>query len=50
MNKPAAALISLVDILLLCIQDEDAEMEKFVNAEITESMRLEMEYNSDRAW
>ncbi|XP_076916304.1 pre-mRNA-splicing factor ATP-dependent RNA helicase DEAH7-like [Bidens hawaiensis] len=31
-------------------EDEEAEKEKFINPEITESMRLEMEYNSDRAW
>ncbi|KAI3720399.1 hypothetical protein L6452_21315 [Arctium lappa] len=31
-------------------ENEDFEKEKFHNSEITESMRLEMEYNSDRAW
>ncbi|KVH97857.1 DNA/RNA helicase, DEAD/DEAH box type, N-terminal [Cynara cardunculus var. scolymus] len=31
-------------------ENEDFEKEKFHNTEITESMRLEMEYNSDRAW
>ncbi|KAM0047441.1 putative RNA helicase [Helianthus debilis subsp. tardiflorus] len=34
----------------LPLEDEEAEREKFINPEITESMRLEMEYNSDRAW
>lgn len=31
-------------------ENEEFEKEKFHNPEITESMRLEMEYNSDRAW
>ncbi|GJS06884.1 pre-mRNA-splicing factor ATP-dependent RNA helicase DEAH7 [Tanacetum coccineum] len=30
--------------------DEEANNEKFINPEITESMRLEMEYDADRAW
>ncbi|XP_071736415.1 pre-mRNA-splicing factor ATP-dependent RNA helicase DEAH7-like isoform X2 [Rutidosis leptorrhynchoides] len=30
--------------------DEDTVTETFVNPEITESMRLEMEYDADRAW
>ncbi|KAJ0727281.1 putative RNA helicase [Helianthus annuus] len=34
----------------LPLEDDEAEREKFINPEITESMRLEMEYNSDRAW
>ncbi|KAJ0507024.1 putative RNA helicase [Helianthus annuus] len=34
----------------LPLEDEEAEREKYINPEITESMRLEMEYNSDRAW
>lgn len=39
-------------LLMPCVQDEgvdksDLSEEKY---EITESMRLEMEYNSDRAW
>ncbi|KAK2969278.1 hypothetical protein RJ640_030819, partial [Escallonia rubra] len=33
-----------------CVQDGESEMSKDSNQEITESMRLEMEYNSDRAW
>ncbi|GKF43594.1 hypothetical protein Tco_0130146, partial [Tanacetum coccineum] len=31
-------------------EDEEANNEKFINPEITESMRLEMEYDADRAW
>lgn len=43
-QRPLAAENSLP------VEDEEAEKEKFINPEITESMRLEMEYNSDRAW
>ncbi|KAL8239714.1 hypothetical protein R6Q59_016281 [Mikania micrantha] len=31
-------------------EDEETEKDKFINPEISESMRIEMEYNSDRAW
>ncbi|GJY64314.1 pre-mRNA-splicing factor ATP-dependent RNA helicase DEAH7 [Tanacetum coccineum] len=31
-------------------EDEEANNEKFINPEITESMRLEKEYDADRAW
>lgn len=43
-------LFTYIPILVLCIQDEEAEKEKFINPEITESMWLEMEYDADRAW
>lgn len=38
---------------LACIQDGEADegyFSKDNDQEITENMRLEMEYNSDRAW
>lgn len=39
-------------VLLLRFQDGEADKAsaKEYNHEITESMRIEMEYNSDRAW
>ncbi|KAL8249629.1 hypothetical protein R6Q59_006497 [Mikania micrantha] len=43
-SQPLSAQISLPS------KDEEAEKEKLSNPEISESMRLEMEYNSDRAW
>lgn len=45
----------IVCINFMCIYLQDGEADetysdKELNYEITESMRLEMEYNSDRAW
>lgn len=39
-------------LLTPCVQDEGVDKSDFSEEkyEITESMRLEMEYNSDRAW
>lgn len=42
-----------VNFTCICLQDgvaDETYSDKEHNYEITESMRLEMEYNSDRAW
>lgn len=45
-------VIVFVNFTCICLQDgvADETYSEEHNYEITESMRLEMEYNSDRAW